>query len=75
MLPPVMPKNSFGSPSFVKSRVECQSGCAMMPTRKALRLEHAPDDRHAEARVIDVGVARHQDDIAGVPAELVHLGA
>ena len=34
MLPPVMPKNSFGSPSFVKSRVECQSGCAMMPTRK-----------------------------------------
>ena len=40
---------------------------------EALRLEHAPDDRHAEARVIDVGVARHQDHIAGVPAELVHL--
>ena len=34
MLPPVMPKNRFGRPSLVKSRAECQSGCAMMPTRK-----------------------------------------
>ena len=41
----------------------------------ALRLEDAPDDRHAEARVIDVGVACHEDDVAGIPAELIHLGA
>ena len=42
---------------------------------EALRLEHAADDRHPEARVIDIGVTRHEDHIAGIPAELVHLGA
>ncbi len=42
---------------------------------KALRLQHAADHRHAEARVVDVGVARDQDDVAAVPAELLHLGA
>ncbi len=42
---------------------------------KALRLEHAADDRHAEARVIDVGVAGHEDHVALVPAEQVHLFA
>ena len=47
----------------------------MMPDAEALRLEHAADDRHAEARVIDVGVARHQDHVALVPAEQVHLFA
>ncbi|MNQ15215.1 hypothetical protein D3C85_281820 [compost metagenome] len=40
---------------------------------KALRLEHAADDRHAEAGVVDVGVARDHDDVAAVPAERVHL--
>jgi hypothetical protein len=24
--------------------------------------------------VIDVGISRHDDDVAGVPAQLVHLG-
>ena len=47
----------------------------MMPDPEALRLEQAPDQRHPEARVIDVGVAGHQDDVAAVPAERVHLGA
>ena len=42
---------------------------------EALRLEQAPDDRHAEARMVDVGVAGDDDDVAGVPAERVHLGA
>ena len=42
---------------------------------EALRLEHPSDDGHAEARVIDVGVAGHDDDVAAVPAEDVHLGA
>ncbi len=42
---------------------------------KALRFEQAPDDGHAERRVVDVGVPRHDDDVAGVPAEFVHLGA
>ena len=42
---------------------------------KALRFKHAPDHRHAKTRVIDVGVARHQNDVATVPAQQVHLGA
>ena len=42
---------------------------------KPLRLEHAADDRHAEARVIHVGVTGDDDDVAAVPAELVHFDA
>ncbi len=42
---------------------------------EALTLQHAADHRHAEARMVDIGVARHQDHVAGVPAERVHLGA
>jgi hypothetical protein len=34
MLPAVMPKKKFGVPTRLKSSVEFQSGCAMMPTRK-----------------------------------------
>ena len=42
---------------------------------ETLRFQHAPDHGHAEARVVDVGVARHQDDVAAVPAQLGHLFA
>ncbi len=42
---------------------------------EALRLQHAADHRHAEARVIDIGVAHHDDDVATVPAKPVHLRA
>jgi hypothetical protein len=42
---------------------------------KALVLEHAPDHRGAEADVIDVGVAGHEDHVALFPTERVHLGA
>ena len=44
------------------------------PDTKALRLEQPADNGHAKRRVIDVGVTRDDDDVAGVPAELVHLG-
>ena len=47
----------------------------MMPTRSALRFEQAADDGHAEARVIHVGIAGDDDDIALVPAQRGHLGA
>ena len=40
---------------------------------KALRLEHAADHRHAEARVVDVGVAGDDDHVTRIPAERVHL--
>jgi hypothetical protein len=42
---------------------------------KSMRLEQPADQRHAEARVIDVRVAGDEDDVAGIPTELVHLGA
>ena len=37
---------------------------------KALRLQHAADHRHAEAGVVDIGVAGDDDDVAAVPAQL-----
>jgi len=42
---------------------------------KTLRFQQAADHRHAETRMIDVGVARHQHDVAGVPPQQVHLVA
>jgi hypothetical protein len=40
---------------------------------ESLRLEHAADDGHPEARMIDVRVAGHEDQVALIPAERVHL--
>ena len=40
-----------------------------------LRLEHTTDDGHAEAGVIDVGIAGDDDHVAAVPAERLHFGA
>ena len=40
-----------------------------------LGLQQPADDGHAEARMVDIGVARHQHDIAGVPAERRHFGS
>ena len=42
---------------------------------KALRLEKASDDRHAETGVVHVGVARHQNDVAAVPPQRIQLFA
>ena len=38
-----------------------------------LGFEQPPDQRHAEARMIDVGVAGDDDDVAGVPAQRAHF--
>ncbi len=40
---------------------------------ESLRLQHPPDDRHAEAGVIDVSVAGDHDDVAAIPAQRVHF--
>ncbi len=40
---------------------------------KALGLQQPPDDRHAERRMVDVGIAGDDDDVARIPAELIHL--
>ena len=54
---------------------------AIMPIRlsndanpKALRFEHAAYHSHAKTGVIYVGVARHDDDVTRIPAQLVHFG-
>ena len=48
-------------------------GLAEDANAKTVRLEQPPDQRHAEARVVDVGVAGDEDDVAFVPAERVHF--
>ena len=43
------------------------------PNPKSLCLQDPSDHRHAKARVIDIGVAGHQNDVAGIPAQQIHL--
>ncbi len=42
---------------------------------ETLGLQQPPDDGHAEGGVIDVGIARDEDDVAGIPAQGIHLRA
>ena len=42
---------------------------------KALRFQHAADNRHTKTWVIDIGVTTDNDHIAAVPAQLIHLFA
>ena len=42
---------------------------------KALGFEHAPDNCHAKTGMVHIRVACHQNNIAAVPAQLVHLCA
>jgi hypothetical protein len=75
MLPAVTPKNRFGLPSARKAFGRQPVGLADDADAKTLRFEQTPDQRHAEARVVDVGVAGDEDDVARIPAEFVHFGA
>src|SRR5580693_992562 len=52
-------------------RTQGAEGLGAVPVRlrddahaQALRFEHAAHDGHAEARMIDIGVAGHDDDVA-----------
>ncbi len=69
MLPAVTPKNRFGLPSALKRLGRLPVGLRDDADAEALRLEQPADDRHAEARMVDIGVAGHQHDVAAVPAE------
>ena len=40
---------------------------------KALGLQQPADDRHAERGMVDVGIAGNDDDVAGIPAKLIHF--
>ena len=40
---------------------------------KALRLQHTADDGHAKAGMVHISIARDQNHVAAVPAELVHF--
>ena len=43
------------------------------PHAEPLRFQHSAADGHPEARVVDVGVAGHQNNVAAIPAKLIHL--
>jgi hypothetical protein len=73
ILPAVTPKYRFGRPSDAE-------GIGGFPVRlrddadaETLRFQQAPDQRHAEAGMVDIGIAGDQDDIATVPAQRVHF--
>ena len=68
MFPALMPKNRRGRPN-------CPPGLGTLPVGLAQdrhpepgRLQHPAEDAHRERRVIDVGVARDEDDVDRVPA-------
>ena len=68
MLPPVTPKNSLGGPaSEILGAGPVGLGDDADP--ETLRFQHPTDHRHAEAGMVDIGVAGDQDDVAGVPAQ------
>ena len=73
MLPAVTPKKRLGRPSRgeVGRRGPVRLGDDADP--KPLGLQQAPDDGHAEARVVHIGVAGDDDDVATVPAQAIHL--
>ena len=42
---------------------------------KALHFQHPANHRHAKTRMVNIGIAGDDDDVAAVPAQFVHLGA
>ena len=42
---------------------------------ETLHFQHAPDHGHAKAGMVDIGVARHNDDVAAVPTQRCHFSA
>ena len=67
MLPAVTPQNRLGLPSTLKAR-RFASRLGNDAHAKALRLQRAADHGHAEAGVVHIRVARHQDDVANCPS-------
>ena len=61
----------FAQPPEVLGRVPV--GLADDADAESLRFEEPPHQRHAETRMIDVGVAGDDDDVARVPAERAHF--
>lgn len=67
----ITPQNRFGRPRALNGSLLCQSGWARCPRESPA--QHAADHSHAEAGMVDVGVAGHQNHVAAVPAKLLHL--
>ena len=74
MLPPVTPKKRRGAPSSVKSRGAVPIRLRDDADFESLRFQYAADDGHSETRVIYVGIPGDDDDVALLPAELLHFG-
>ena len=48
-------------------------GLADDPHSEALCLQQTPNQCHAKTGMIDISVARDQDDVACIPAQLLHF--
>ena len=74
MFPAQMAKNSRGLPNCRHGSQRMPVGLAEHGHAKPGRFEHAVQDRHGKAGMIDVGVAGDEDDVHLIPAALTHLG-
>src|SRR5690606_37231458 len=74
-VPPCHTKEHCGLSEFGESVRIVPIGLVEDPYAKPMVFEETPNQRHAETRMIHVGVAGHEDDVAGFPTEGVHLRA
>ena len=74
MLPALMAKNRRGRPNCRHGSQRVPVGLAQDGHAKAGRFQHAGQDGHGEAGMIDIGVAGDEDDVHGIPAARGHLG-
>ena len=75
MFPPVTPKKRLGRAKRHEVFHGPPSGLRDDADPESLCFEKPADDRHPEARMVDISVARDEDDVAAVPADVVHLVA
>ena len=73
MLPAVTPKKEIGAAEDGEGFGRLPIGLRDHADPEPLRFKHATDHRHAETGMVYVAVARHDDDVATVPAELLHF--
>ena len=68
-------REAAAEPELTKWLGTVPRGLVQNADAKALGLEQATDEGHAERGVIDVRVTGHQHHVASIPTERIHLGA
>ncbi len=67
------PKEKIGATQCGKGGGGSPVGLCNHAYPETLCFQHAANDGHAKARVIDVSVSRHNDDVATIPPQRFHL--